>query len=154
MRLWSATMWGSIIFPCSGKIFNLKFTVSHPSVILGVNHLSMSKLNPEFKIFSEFLVGNNEREAIIIPFQSQIFNLRFSVTFWSVTMGVNHLSMSNLNLKFKIFSEILVGKNDGGNQSSFHVQDWSLKFKIYQWDYWSVTMGGQSSFHVQAKSLI
>ena len=37
-------------------------------------------------------------------------------------MGVNHLSMSNLNLKFKIFSDILVGKNDGGNQSSFHVQ--------------------------------
>ena len=35
--------------------------------------------------------------------------------------GVNHLSMSKLNLKFKIFSEILVGNNVKG-QSSFNVQ--------------------------------
>ena len=37
-----------------------------------------------------------------------------------ILVGVNHLSMSRLNLKFKIFSELLVG-DMGGGQSSFIV---------------------------------
>ena len=53
----------------------------------GVNHLSMSRLNLKFKIYSRLLVGD--------------------------IGGFNHLSMSKANLKFKIFSEILAGDTVG-----------------------------------------
>ena len=43
------------------------------------------------------------------------------MTMW----GVNHLSMSRMDLKFIIYSEILVGSNVGG-QLSFNVQAKSL----------------------------
>ena len=46
---------------------------------------------------------------MIFLYPSLILNFTFSVRFWLVTMGaVNHLSMSRLNLKFQIFTEILV----------------------------------------------
>ena len=49
-----------------------------------INHLSVSKLNAKFQIFSEILVSDNWGGAMIV-------------------------SMFKLNLKFQIFSELLVG---------------------------------------------
>ena len=71
--------------------------------------------------------------------------------FWSVIQGVNHLSMSKLNLKFKIFSNFLVGKYEGGI-NHLSVSRINLKFKIYSWVTGQCNIaGGQSSFHVQAE---
>ena len=47
------------------------------------------------------------------------------MTMW----GVNHLSMHKLNLKFKIYGELLVGDTGGVNHLS--MSRLNLKFKIY-----------------------
>ena len=89
--------------------------------MMGVNHISMSKLNLKLKIYSELLVGDIQgRGLIILPCSGSILNSKFSVSYWLAILRVNHLSMSKLNLKYKIYSEIFVGNN--GRQSSFHVQ--------------------------------
>ena len=72
----------------------------------------MSKLNLKFKIYNELLVSNI-RGPIIFSCPGSILNLKFSVRFWSVTIGVNHFAMSRLNLKFKIDSELLVSDIGG-----------------------------------------
>ena len=233
MSYWSAILGGINHLSCPGWILNLKFSVSYWSAILkgmwvilscpklnlkfkisseilvgdngGFNHVSMTTLYLKSKIFSEILVGDNGGVLIMFPWPHLILNLKFSVRFWLVTMrGVNHLSMSRLNLKFKIFSEllvssirgmwvilscpklnlkfkifseILVGDNGGFNHVSMTTL--YLKFKIFSeilvgdnggglimfpWPhfilnlkfsvrFWLVTMrGDQSSFHVQAES--
>ena len=57
-------------------------------------------------------------------------NLKFKnySTGWKY-WAVNHLSMSKLNLKLKIFGEILVCNNKGVNHPS--MSRLNLKFKIY-----------------------
>ena len=119
MSYWSAIFVG--VNHLSMSKLNLKFKIFSELLVsnirMGVNHLSMSKLNLQFKIFSEILVGDNG-ESIIFPCPSYILNSKFSVCYWSVIFGVvNHLSMSRLNLQFKIFSDILVGNNWGENHS-------------------------------------
>ena len=64
--------------------------------------------------------------------------------------GVNHLSMSSINFKFKIFSELLIGDNCAVNHLS--MSRLNLKFKIVSELLVGDMGGGQSSFHVQAKS--
>ena len=103
--------------------------------------LSCPKLNLKFKIFSEILVGDNGGGLIIFPWPHFILNLKFSVRFWLVTMrGVNHLSMSRLNLKSKIFSELLVS-NTWGGVNHLSCPGWILNIK-FSVSYWSAILGG------------
>ena len=113
--------WGSIIFPCPGWSLNLKFSVRFWSVIQGVNHLSMSKLNLKFKFSATFWLAKMKGKSTIFPWTGWILNSKFTLSYWlAILLGINHLSMSRLKFKFKIFSEILI--SDTGSQSSFHVQ--------------------------------
>ena len=70
-------------------------------MIWGINHVSMCRLNLNFKILGEIQVGNNGE-------------------------GVNHLSLSRLNLNFKILGEILVD-NTGGPSSFALVHHLNLR---------------------------
>ena len=154
---------------------------------MGVNHLSMSRLNLKVKIFTQILVS--DYWGSIIPgtcpsskfvtfcqhvvshsmyrphlkfflvyickcnrvYQIFILNLKFKI-FTEILVSdygeINHLSMSRLNLKFKIFTEILVD-NYGVNHLSMSRLNLNLKFSL---TFWLPIMGCQSSFHVQAKS--
>ena len=137
---------GLFIFPCPGQIWNLKFLVSvGGSVIFScpgqnsrpnlkfkiyggrVGHLSMSRLNPKFKI----LVRMGGQSSCL----------------WSLEMF-----MSRPNLKFKNFREFVPGQIQNlklsvglGDWASFHVQAQILNLKTFG------EGGGQSSFHVQVK---
>ena len=101
---------------------NLKLKISSQLLVgdirEGVNHLSMSKLNLKFKIYSEILVSD-KAGPITFPCQGWILISKFTVSYWSVIWGVNHLSVSRLNIKFKIYSELCV--SNMGGQSSFLV---------------------------------
>ena len=68
------------------------------------------------------------------------------MSFWLLTGGVNHLSMSRLDLHFKILSELLV-VDWGVNHLSMSRLE--LHFKILS-ALLVVRWGVQSSFHVQA----
>ena len=135
---------------------------------MGANHLSMSRLNLKVKIFTQILASDYWRS--IIPgtcpsskfvtfcqhvvshsmyrphlkfflvyickcnrvYQIFILNLKFKI-FTEILVsncgGVNHLSMSRLNLKFNIFTEILVGYFGGVNHLS--MSRLNFKFKIF-----------------------
>ena len=54
----------------------------------------------------------------------------FSELLVSNNVGVKHLSMSRLNLKFKIFSDLLVS-NQWGESIIFHCPELKLKSKIF-----------------------
>ena len=74
---------------------------------MGVNHLSMLRLNLKLKIFTATLLGDYWR---VSHFSMSRLNLKFKISLrlCSAIMGVNHLSMLRLNLKFKIFTATLV----------------------------------------------
>ena len=57
--------------------------------------------------------------------------------------GVNHLSMSRPNLKFKIFIEILAGEIGGSMIFPYQDQILNLKFLVR---FWSVRMGVHHSW--------
>ena len=68
----------------------------------------MCRLNLKFKIVSEILVGNYmgvNHLGMSTP------NLKFKIVrFWlAIIWEINNFSMSRLKLKFKIFTENLVG---------------------------------------------
>ena len=91
---------------------------------------------------------SKNRGSIIFQCPSEILNLIFSMRFWSGTIwGGNHLSMSRLNLKFKIYGELLVGDIRGVNH--LFMSKLNLKFKIFSEIPVGDNVGGQSSFHVQ-----
>ena len=114
--------------------------------------------------------------SIIFPCAGQIINFKFSVSCWSATMegsqsssmsrinlkfkifskllvsnnvGIIHLSTSRPNHKFKIFSELPVGDNFGVNHLS--MSRLNLKFKIFSELLVGAMKGGQSPFNAQAK---
>ena len=99
---------GLVIFPCPGQIGNLKFSVK----VGGVSHLSMSRPNLKFKIFSEV----EGQSSFHVQAKSEIENFHWGwgsfislcqaksdiENFWW-GWGIGHNSLSRPNLKFKIF---------------------------------------------------
>ena len=80
--------------------------------IAGVNHLSMSRINHEFKIFRGLLVSDNGgKSSFHVQAKSWIWNFQSATGQWQ--WQVNHLSMYRINLKFKIFSVLLVSNSWG-----------------------------------------
>ena len=138
-----------VIFPYPGQIWNLKISLR----VGRVGHLSMSRHNLKFKIFSD---GWGVRH-LTMSRPNMKFKIFDSEGWWGWSSF--HIPGQKWNWKF-IFGGLVIFPCPGpiwnlkcfsevGESVIFPCPESNLKFKNFQ-----LRMGGQSSFHVQAKSEI
>ena len=118
----------------------------------GVSYLSMSRLYPKFKIFSE---GGR---SVIFPYLAKIWNLIFYVRVWGSFIFPYPGQIWNSKFVVRVVGSVIfpcpgkiwnltVSVRVGG-WASYHVKAKS-EIYIFQW-----RLGEWSSLHVQAKSKI